>query len=77
MEPFRAWPSIAFALLKLAASALLSSTPIPYLVCSSWRRPARGWLPIIWAGVTSSRLSRPAMIASAITPQPIKDNDAS
>ena len=32
--------------------------------------PARGWLATIWSGATSSPRRRPAIIASAMTPEP-------
>ena len=43
---------------------------MPYSRSSSSRRSARGWLATICAGSTISPRSRPAIIASAITPEP-------
>ena len=55
----------------LATAVALSSTVLmPYLLTSSFRRSARGWLATIWSAVTCSPRSSPAIIASAMTPDP-------
>src|SRR6476646_5719149 len=53
------------------APRLSPTTRLPYSARSWSRRSARGWLATIWLGATSSPRRRPAIIASAITPDPI------
>src|SRR5436190_13181515 len=55
-----------------AASALPVTTPTPYFPVNSSRRFSRGWLAVILVASTSSFRSKPAIIDSPITPQPIK-----
>ncbi len=52
------------------ASTLDDTVRIPCVVASAVRRSARGWLATIWPGSTSLPLSRPKIIASAMTPEP-------
>ena len=42
----------------------------PYSRSRCSRRSGRGWLAMTWTGSTSSPRSRPAIIASAMTPEP-------
>src|SRR6266480_3215622 len=52
------------------ASTLPATTRMPYSRARWSRRSARGWLAMTWLGSTSALRSRPATIASAMTPEP-------
>jgi len=54
-----------------AASRFEATIRTPYWLVNSSRRSGRGSLPTIWPGPTSLPRSSPAMIDSAITPEPI------
>ena len=52
------------------AATLSETTRMPYSRSRWSRRSARGWLATTWLASTSSPRSRPAIIASAMTPEP-------
>ena len=52
------------------ASTLSATVRMPYSRARCSRRSGRGWLATTWPGSTSSPRSSPAIIASAITPEP-------
>ena len=52
------------------ASTLDATTRIPWVAWSASRRSARGWLATTWSGRHEVAAQQPAIIASAMTPEP-------